>query len=140
MATRFNPSSSWPQKGRTFNHGVVQPDGKVIHISGQVAYDKEGELVGVGDCGAQLRQCFINVTSVLEAVGGQLEDIVSLTIHYAYRGDLSVIEDVLSENFELGDAPAVTLVQTSGFVAREFLIQVVPIAVVPHERYHEPMW
>ncbi len=120
MATRFNPSSIWPKEGRTFNHGVVQPEGKVIHISGQVAYDKEGDLVGVGDCGAQLRQCFVNVTSILEAVGGQLEDIVSLTIHYMYRGDLPVIEAVLSENFEAGDAPAVILIQSSGFVAREF--------------------
>jgi len=28
MTPRFNPLTGWPQLGRAFNHGVVQPDGR----------------------------------------------------------------------------------------------------------------
>jgi enamine deaminase RidA (YjgF/YER057c/UK114 family) len=82
MTIRFNPPSGWPQKGRAFNHGVVAGEGRTIHITGQVAWDGRGTLVGAGDCEKQIRQCFFNVEKILAAVGGTLPDIVSLTIFF----------------------------------------------------------
>ncbi len=138
MTTRFNPPGLWPQKGRAFNHGVVQPEGKVLHITGQVSWDERGELVGAGDCEAQIRLSFDHVERILAAVGGRLDDIVSLTVYFLDRRDLPAIQKVRSEKFTSETAPVSILIQTPGLVIPELLVELVPIAVIPHERYRDP--
>lgn len=138
MPTRFNPPSGWPQNGRAFNHGVVQPEGKVLHITGQVAWDNEGRLIGTNDAEAQLRQCFENTKLILAHVGGRLDDIVSLTIYFLRREDLPAIQKVRASYFTAADAPASILIQTPGLVVPELLVEIVPIAVVPYARYRAP--
>ena len=140
MTVRFNPPSGWPQRGRAFNHGVVQPEGRVLHITGQVAWDSEGQVVGLGDCEAQMRKSFENVVSILAAVGGRLEDIVSMTIYFIDPADLPAIQKVRAEKLAPEVAPASIIIQTPGLVAPELLVELVPIAVIPAERYHEPRW
>ncbi|TWT02100.1 RidA family protein [Reyranella sp. CPCC 100927] len=138
MTTRFNPPTGWPQNGRAFNHGVVQPEGRTLHMTGQVAWDGNGKLIGAGDCEAQIRQCFDNVESILKAVGGRLDDIVSLTIFFLNPGDLPVIQKVRAEKFSPEVAPASILIQTPGLVIPELLVELVPISVIPFDRYHAP--
>lgn len=140
MTIRFNPPSGWPQMGRAFNHGIVAGEGRTLHMTGQVAWDGEGRLIGEGDCEAQIRQCFANVELILAAVGGRLEDIVSLTIFFLDPADLPVIQKVRAEKLAPEIAPASILIQTPGLVIPELLVELVPIAVVPHERYHDPRW
>ncbi|MXN66777.1 RidA family protein [Stappia sp. GBMRC 2046] len=140
MTTRFNPPTGWPQLGRAFNHGIVQPEGKTLHMTGQVAWDGEGKLIGEGDCEVQIRQCFENVEHILSAVGGRLEDIISLTIYFLKRADLPAIQKVRAEKLAPEIAPASILIQTPGLVVPELLVELVPIAVIPYERYHEPKW
>ncbi len=138
MTHRFNPPTGWPQFGRAFNHGVVQPEGKTLHITGQVAWDGEGQLIGAGDCETQMRQSFGNVGHILAAVGGRFEDLVSLTIYFLNAEDLPVIQRVRAETLTPETAPASILIQVPGLVAPELLVELVPIAVIPHERYHNP--
>ncbi len=140
MTTRFNPPTGWPQDGRAFNHGVVQPDGKVLHITGQVAWDGAGTLIGVGDCEAQVRQSFDNVEHILAAVGGRLSDIVSMTIYFLDPDDLPAIQNVRAQKFTPEEAPASILIQVPGLVSPDLLVELVPIAVIPPGRYHEPRW
>lgn len=134
----FNPPTGWPQHGRAFNHGIVAPEGRTLHITGQVAWDAEGQLVGKADCNVQMRQCFDNVESILAAVGGRLEDIVSLTIYFVDRADLPAIQRVRSEKLAPETAPASILIQTPGLVAPELLVELVPIAVIPSSRFRDP--
>lgn len=138
MTIRFNPPSGWPRDGRAFNHGVVAPEGRTLHMTGQVAWDGQGLLVGEGDCAAQTRRCFENVEKILQAVGGRLEDIVSLTIFFLNPDDLPAIQKVRAEKFTPETAPASILIQTPGLVVPELLVELVPIAVIPHDRYHDP--
>ena len=140
MTVRFNPPSGWPQLGRAFNHGVVQPEGRVLHVTGQVAWDNEGRVVGLGDCEAQVRKSFDNVESILAAVGGRLEDIVSMTIYFLDPADLPAIQKVRAETLAPEVAPASIIIQTPGLVAPELLVELVPVAVIPFDRYHEPRW
>jgi enamine deaminase RidA (YjgF/YER057c/UK114 family) len=109
-------------------------------MTGQVAWDGDGVLIGEGDCEKQIRQCFENVGKVLAAVGGRLADIVSLTIFFLNRDDLPTIQRVRAEKFRPGDAPASILIQTPGLVIPELLVELVPIAVIPNDRYHDPKW
>lgn len=138
MTPRFNPPSGWPQQGRAFNHGVVAGAGRILYMTGQVAWDRDGALVGEGDCEKQMNKCFENVESILAAVGGHLADIVSLTIFFLDRTDLSTIQKVRSEKFTPDNAPASILIQVAGLVIPQLLVELVPIAVIPHDRYHEP--
>lgn len=109
-------------------------------MTGQVAWDGDGNLIGRNDCETQIRQCFDNVVAILEAVGGRLEDIVSLTIYFLNRADLPTIQRVRAEKLSPDIAPASILIQTPGLVTPDLLVELVPIAVIPHDRYHEPRW
>ena len=140
MTIRFNPPTGWPQLGRAFNHGIVEPEGKTLRMTGQVAWDGDGNLVGKGDCEAQLRQCFDNVEHILKAVGGRFEDMVSLTIYFLHADDMPAIQKVRAEKLAPEIAPASILIQTPGLVVPELLVELVPVAVIPFERYHDPRW
>jgi 2-iminobutanoate/2-iminopropanoate deaminase len=80
MIAGFNPAGMWQPFG-VFSMGVVQGDGRVVHLKGQVALDKDGQVVGKGDMRAQTRKTLENIRAVLASVGGEMPDIVSLT-HY----------------------------------------------------------
>jgi enamine deaminase RidA (YjgF/YER057c/UK114 family) len=140
MTLRFNPPSGWPQNGRAFNHGVVAGEGRTLHMTGQVAWDGGGVLVGEGNCEQQIHQCFDNAEKILAAVGGCLTDIVSLTIFFLNPGDLPAIQKVRAEKFTPDNAPASILIQTPGLVIPQLLVELVPIAVIPSDRYHDPKW
>ncbi len=135
---RFNPPTGWPRDGRAFNHGVVVEDGVTLHMTGQVAWDAEGRVVGAGDCAEQAEKCFDNVEAILEAVGGRLEDIVSLTIYFVDPVDLPAIQRVRAERLAPETAPASIVIQTPGLVAPELLVELVPVAVIPSERFTTP--
>lgn len=109
-------------------------------MTGQVAWDSEGQIVGEDDCENQLRQCFDNVEHILRAVGGEFEDIVSLTIFFLRQTDLPVIQHVRAEKLAPEIAPASILIQTPGLVDPKLLVELVPIAVIPYGRYHDPRW
>ena len=140
MTTRFNPPTGWPQFGRAFNHGVVEPEGRTLRMTGQVAWDGDGNLIGAGDCEAQIRQCFDNVGHILATVGGRFEDMVSLTIYFVDPEDLPAIQKVRAEKLSPEIAPASILIQTPGLVSPDLLVELVPVAIIPHDRYHEPSW
>ena len=140
MITRFNPPTGWPQFGRAFNHGIVEPEGRTLRMTGQVAWDGDGNLIGEGDCEAQIRQCFDNVEHILAAVGGRFEDMVSLTIYFLDPEDLPAIQKVRAEKLSPEFAPASILIQTPGLVSLDLLVELVPVAVIPHDRYHDPSW
>lgn len=137
-ASHFNPPSTWPRNGRAFNHGVIAPEGKTLYITGQVAWDETGEIAGAGDCETQLRKSFDNVEAILNAAGGKLSDIVSLTIYFLRREDLPAIQNVRAEKLNIETAPASILIQVPGLVVPELLVELVPIAVIPHDRYRAP--
>jgi len=138
MADGFNPNGIWAPNGRAFSQGVIQGEGRVVHITGQVAWDEYSALVGGGDVDAQFEQCIRNTARILEEVGGRLEDIVSLTIYFLDRADLPSIQAARARHFRAGTAPVSILIQVPGLVIPEFLVELVPVAVVPHERFHRP--
>lgn len=134
----FNPAGIWAPGGRAFSQGVVQGPGHVVHVTGQVAWNEHSEVIGVGDAETQLEKAIDNVKVILGEVGGTLEDIVSLTIYFLDRDDLPAIQRVRSRHFDPATAPVSVLIQVAGLVIPELLVEVVPIAVVPPERYRDP--
>ncbi|WP_112274474.1 RidA family protein [Lentzea terrae] len=138
MTYRFNPPGMWQPNGRAFSQGVVRGEGFVVDITGQVAWDEHGDVVGVGDVEVQLEKAIDNVRLVLDQVGGRLSDIVSMTIYFLDRADLPVIQRVRSRHFPAETAPASVLIQVPRLVQPELLVELVPIAVVPPSRFVRP--
>lgn len=139
MTIRYNPPTGWPQQERPFHHGVVEPAGKSLHVTGQVAWDKDANVIGKGDCETQTRQCFDNVEAILCAFGGNLDDIVSLTMFYVDPADMPAIQKVRSERLKLENGPVSILIQAAGLIMPDLLVEVIPIAVIPEERFRNPM-
>jgi 2-iminobutanoate/2-iminopropanoate deaminase len=102
--------------------------GTLIFVSGQVAKDTSGEVVGKGDINAQTKQCLENLKHVLEAGGATLEDVVKLTVYVANMEHLSTIHEVRAEYFK-EPYPASTLIEVSRFTHPEYLIEIEAVAV-----------
>ena len=138
MPDHFNPDGIWQPDGRAFSQGVIQGPGEVVHVTGQVAWDEHSNVVGPGDAEAQMEQSIENVRTILDTVGGRLEDVVSMTIYFLRREDLPTIQRVRARHFEAATAPASVMIQVPGLIIPELLVELVPIAVVPHERFRRP--
>ncbi len=50
--------------------------GDTLYVSGHVAVDASGNVVGEGDCEVQTRQVMANIRAVVKAVGGSMENVV----------------------------------------------------------------
>lgn len=134
----FNPGGVWAPRGRGFSMGFVQPEGRVIRLTGQVAWDASETIVGAGDPAAQTRQCFENIRRVLAEVGGALSDIVELTTWITDAAYLPAVQAVRVE--ALGDAspPVSTSVVVAALGHPEFLVELTPVAVVRDARFRAP--
>ncbi len=100
-----------------YSHAVEVQGGKTLYVSGQVALDRDGKLVGQGDMAAQFRQICLNLKAVLVARAGQLDDIVKLTIYVldkaAYKARAKDIGEVYREYFGRR-FPAMTFLEVKG--------------------------
>jgi enamine deaminase RidA (YjgF/YER057c/UK114 family) len=135
---RFNPAGMWAPHGRAFNQGVVEPEGRVLHMTGQVAWDADSRVIYPGDFEAQVRKCFENVERVLAEVGGALSDLVSLTVYFTDPSQLPIIQKVRAEKLPADTAPVSILIQVPGLVHPDLRVELVPVAVIPFDRYHDP--
>ncbi len=129
MADAFNTPGAVEPFG-IFSSAAWQPEGRVLHISGHVAQDAEGNTVGVGDIQAQTRQILENIRTLLDSVGGNMSDIAKVTLFVTDMSALAEIHKVRSEFFER-PYPASSLVEVSGLVRPEYMIEIEAIAVIP---------
>jgi reactive intermediate/imine deaminase len=103
--------------------------GRLVYISGQVAWDASGNIVGKGDVAAQARQVYQNLRQVLQAAGGDLEDLMKVTTYITKLEDFAAVAQIRSEIFA-GELPASTLIVVAGLFHPDFLIEVEGIAAV----------
>ena len=100
-------------KPQGFSYGFEVKHGRLVFIAGQVARDANNQVVGKGDLAAQFRQVCANIQAVMNAAGGEMTDIVKLTIYVLdvndYRKSLREVGAVYREYFGK-HFPAMTLV------------------------------
>ena len=135
MANAFNAPGVVKPFG-IFSGAAWQPEGKVLHVSGQVSQDVDGKIVGVGDITAQTRQVLNNISKILDAVGGQMSDIAKVTV---FVKDMSVLDEIhqVRSKFFAPPYPASSLVQVVGLVNPDYLIEIEAVAVIPFDRVKE---
>jgi enamine deaminase RidA (YjgF/YER057c/UK114 family) len=101
----------------------------MIFISGQVAVDAAGQLVGVGDVELQARQVFSNIGKILSSAGADLTDIVKWTIYDTdIDGHAAAIGRVRDEIFG-GAFPASTKIEVKRLAHPGWLLEIDAIAV-----------
>jgi 2-iminobutanoate/2-iminopropanoate deaminase len=135
MTKGFETSNVWKARGRGFQMGTLQPEGVTVYLTGQVAWNSDEEIVGLGDVEAQTRQCFENIKCLLAEVGGDLSDIVAITTYFTDRTQLPKIQRIRNEFLKSDAAPASTSVMVAGLGHEDLLVELTPIAVVPHDRF-----
>jgi reactive intermediate/imine deaminase len=104
--------------------------GGFLYVSGIVAVDGDGRLVGGDDVVAQTRQVFENMRAVLEAAGCGFEDVIKVTVFLTDVDDRARINPVRQEVF--GEArPASTLVEVPRLAVEGAKVEIECVAVVP---------
>jgi 2-iminobutanoate/2-iminopropanoate deaminase len=125
--TLLNPAGL-PTPISHYSNGVKAGD--TIYVSGQVALDGEGRLVGPGDVVAQARQVLENIRQILAAGGATLDDVVKVTVYLANVDDRPRVNQVRQAYFG-PNRPASTLVEVSRLALPGLLVEIEAIAVVP---------
>ena len=116
-----------PSRG-IFGHGTKV--GNMVYVSGQVAFNAQQEIVGVGDIKAQTRQVMENIKAVLDEAGATFDDVVKVTVFITDMGHFPQIHEVRADYFTVGSYPASTMVEVRALAHPDLLIEMEAVAVV----------
>ncbi|MDJ0571792.1 MAG: RidA family protein [Pleurocapsa sp. MO_192.B19] len=133
MAKEYiNPSTLFPSVKFGFSQIVTTQGGRTVYLSGQAPFDAEENIVGT-NLKSQMQQCLKNIKAALEAVGGSLNDVVTLRIYlvdYNPDTDGNAVTEVLKEFFPGDHPPTATWIGVSTLAVKEFLIEIEATAVL----------
>lgn len=125
----IQPKNLWDSSPYRFSQiAKAEAPRGLAFISGQVALAPDGSLVGAGDVDLQLRQVFANLRAAVEAAGGTLDNIASLTVYLKdiahHRNYLKILAEEFAER-----RPAETLLQVAALGLPELEVEIQAIAV-----------
>jgi 2-iminobutanoate/2-iminopropanoate deaminase len=107
--------------------------GRIVFVSGCVATDAQGRVVGGNDVVAQTRQVHENIKRCLAAAGATFADICKVTVFLRNINDREKVNTIRREYFG-AHRPASTLVEISRLVRDDYLIEIEATAVLPERR------
>lgn len=123
----LNPDTVAKPIKPTFSQAVKVQARNLLFISGQVAFDENGNIVGKGDIEAQTRQALENMRAILEAAGATFDDIVNVKVYLTDMKNFEGVHKVRAEYF-MKEPPSSTLVQVSQLVSPDLLVEIDAIA------------
>ncbi|MGE0253289.1 MAG: pyrimidine utilization protein C [Alphaproteobacteria bacterium] len=100
--------------------------GNVVYVSGTLAMDAQGKVVGEGDARAQTRAVLEAIKSVITAAGGSMADIAFNQIFLKDLADYAAVNEVYREYFPK-DPPARYCIRAD-LVKPEFLVEIASTA------------
>ena len=124
----MNPHSLAQPVG--YSHVAEVRRGRTIYISGQVALDQDGNLVGEGDVEAQTRQVFANLQAALEAVGADFSAVVKLNYYVLDFGAVGALRAIRDQYVNTEQPPVSTAVEVRRLFRDDVLIEAEAVAVV----------
>lgn len=131
MDKRFiNPESM--VKPGAYTPAVSVSGGRTVYVSGQVAQDGAGNIVGKGDLLAQTQQVYQNLATTLAASGASFNDVVKLNVYVVgYKPEHRAVLQSVREKFVNKDnPPASTLIGVQALARPEFMVEIEAVAVV----------
>ncbi len=136
MAKRFDPPDVWQPFG-AFSMAALQGEGQVVHLKGQVALDRDGQVVGKDDMRAQVRRTLENIRTLLAGIGGEMGDVFSLT-HYTTDIDAFMASGDVRKEFFAAPYPVTTTVQVARLYDPALLVEITAVAEIPRARFRPP--
>lgn len=130
---RIYPDEVYDTRDIGFAQVIATQGGKHVFVAGTVAYDKDRNIVGAGDVGAQLDQVFKNLKLSLAAAGATPDDVVRMRIfivdyNASYRPALGkAMEEFYSDNRQRATS---TLIGVQALATEDFLVEVDVTAVI----------
>ncbi|UXX96139.1 RidA family protein [Streptomyces sp. AD2-2] len=109
---------------------VVTGTGRFVAISGQLALDEDGKLVGEDDAAAQAGQVFENLRRCLASAGAGFDDVVKLTYYVTDMAHMPAIRTARAAHIPDDRLPAASAVQVAALVRPEFLMEIEAFAVI----------
>ena len=127
--TTLNPDVVAAPLKPYYSNCVRSDAGPLLWISGQVALDRDGNLIGKGDLRAQAVQVLENIEAILSASGATMEDIVKVTV---YVTDIRAFNDIadIREKYFPKRGPASVICEVAALAWPEFMIEIEAVAVV----------
>lgn len=126
----FNTKDTYPNQKLDNDLCQAVRAGNTVYVRGQLGTDFEGNLIGLGDAGAQAEQAMKNIKQLLEEAGSQLQDIVKITIYLIdprYREEVYLVVG----KWLKGVFPISTGLVVSALGQPQWLMEIDVIAVIP---------
>lgn len=129
MSLSFVNPPALSQPG-SYSHVAIVPAGRQVHLSGQVALDVAGNLVGRDDLTAQAAQVFTNIAAAVAAVGLPISAIFKLTLYVVNLTPdrANIVRAARAAAFGAGPYPAATMIGVTALVDPDLLLEVEAIA------------
>lgn len=125
-----NPATLSTPRG--YSHVAVVTSRKQLHVSGQIALNAAGEVVGKGDLAAQTEQVYVNIGHALAAAGARLADVFKIVTYVVNLTPekVATVRAVRNKHLGKGPYPASTLVGVTALVHPDLLIEIEAIAAI----------
>lgn len=129
----INPPNVHKPTGYT--HAVKAPGCQLVFISGQVALDVKGGIVGPGDFARQADQVYRNLDEVLRASGAAFKDVVKINSYVVGLDQTKrqQLRDARAKFMGQESPPPSTLIGVQALARPEFMLEVEVIACGPME-------
>ena len=113
----------------TYSPAVAVKKANLLFISGQVAFDDEGKVIGSGDIIAQARKIFDNIRVLLNKAGLDFDDVVKTNYYITDVTQFPKVAALRKEYFS-GVFPASTMVEVKGLVHEDLMLEIEAVAVL----------
>ena len=123
---RVDAGWAWTRK---LNISAGVKVGDTVHLSGTVAFDSDGNVVGAGSVYEQSKQVFRNIEEALASVGASMDDVIKISTFLTDISEYAAFGKARTEAFP-NDVPASAAYEVSALIKPELLVEVEAIAVI----------
>ncbi len=113
-----------------FPHAVSVEGKRLIVVSGQLAWDKNGAVVGKSDMRTQFRQVCENIKEALAAAGATWSDVIKTNTYVTNMDEFFECTDIRQEYFGPGN-PTSTTIEVTRLAHPDMWIEIEAMAVIP---------
>lgn len=131
MVKLLNPPSLATPNGYSHVAEIDLGTCRMLILSGQVALDKEGNLVGKDDLAKQTDQVFQNIQHIVTNSGGTMKEVVKLSYLIRDVSQIKKVREIRDKYINIQNPPASTLVEVSKLFREDILIEIEATAIIP---------
>lgn len=123
-------SSKFAERLGAYSHGykVEIGDALIIFTTGQIAMDKDGNVLYPRDPAKQAEFVYESLAKILKEAGASLDDVVKATVFVTDMDDFAEISKVRNKYFKKSE-PVSTLVEVKKLVKEGCRVEIEVIAV-----------